>query len=147
MYILWLMTNPLLLQLASLCQVYTQTLTSHLSPGPSPPSGVTAVQAGPTNITVSWSPATGYRIDYNSSGGYSGAVSVSGGSTDMETLTSLQNGDTYMISIVATSDANFPSGSVAIVVGLGKSLILCKDKVNLISFLHYKSSLQAHTCL
>ena len=73
---------------------------------PSPPGNVTAVQAGPTSILVSWSPssdATGYRIDYDSNGGDSGSVTVSGGSTDSETLTGLRNGDTYTISIVVNS--------------------------------------------
>ena len=65
--------------------------------------------------------ATGYRIDYTSSGGDSDSVTVSGGSTDMRTLTGLQNGDTYTISIVATSDSGLPSESVmAMAVGLGK---------------------------
>ena len=87
---------------------------------------MTAVQAGPTSITVTWSPsssATGYRINYDSSGGDSGNVTVSGGSTDMETLTGLQNGDTYTISIVATSDTALPSESVAVSVGLCKSTL------------------------
>ena len=77
---------------------------------------MTAVQAGPTSITVSWSlssDATGYRIDYNSSGGSSGSMTVSDGSTDMETLTGLQNGETYTISIVATSD-HFYSDAVEV---------------------------------
>ena len=98
---------------------------------------MTAVQTGPTSITVTWTPpdplgdTTGYIIDYtNEDDSDSGSVTVSDGSTDMETLTGLQNGDTYTISIVATSDANFSSVSVAIVVGLGKSLIL-------IAFLQY----------
>ena len=91
----------------------------------SPPSGVTAVQTGPTSITVSWSPssdATSYRIDYDSSGGDSGSVTVGGGSTSVETLTGLQNGDTYTMSIAATSDTGLPSESVAadMSVGLGK---------------------------
>ena len=76
---------------------------------------MTAVQAGPTSITVTWSPssdATSYRIDYDSSGGDSGSVTVSDGSTVMEALTGLQNGDTYTISIVATSDTGLPSVSV-----------------------------------
>ena len=75
---------------------------------------MTAVQAGPTSITVSWSPssdATGYRIDYDSSEGAGGSMSVSGGSTDNETLTGLQNGDIYTISIAATSEL-LPSESV-----------------------------------
>ena len=66
-----------------------------------------AVQEGPTSIQVSWSPptplgdTTGYRIYY--SGGSSGSVNVSDGSTDNYLLTGLQNGDIYTISIVATS--------------------------------------------
>ena len=90
---------------------------------------MTAVQAGPTSITVSWGPssdATGYRIDYDSSGGDSGNVTVSGGSTDNETLTGLQNGDTYTISIVATFDTVFDSESVPADMNVGlRELILC----------------------
>ena len=85
---------------------------------------MTAVQTGPTSITVSWSPsndATGYRIDYEDSRGDSGNVSVSGGSTDNETLTGLQNGDTYTISIVVTSDAGLPSESVPADMSVGLS--------------------------
>ena len=88
---------------------------------------MTAVQAGPTSIRVAWTPssdATGYRIDYESSGGYSGIVGVVGGSTVMGTLTGLRNGDTYTISIVATSDTGLPSASVvAMDVGLGKPIM------------------------
>ena len=83
---------------------------------------------------MTWSPsssATGYRIDYDSSGGDSGSVTVSGGSTDMETLTGLQNGDTYTISIVALTQL-LPSESVlSMDIGLGRSehavtVALCK---------------------
>ena len=86
---------------------------------------MTAVQDGPTSILVSWSPsssATGYRIDYAKSGGYSDSVTVSGGSTHNEILIGLQNADTYTISIVATSDTALPSESVLadMSVGLGK---------------------------
>ena len=75
-----------------------------------------AVQEGLTSIRVSWSPptplgdTTGYRIYY--SGGSSGSVDVSGGSTDNYPLTGLQNGESYTISIVATSQ-HFPSQSIA----------------------------------
>ena len=85
--------------------------------GASAPTDLTAVQEGPTSIRVSWTPpsplgdTTGYRIDYTSSNGSSDSVTVSGGSTDNYLLTGLQNGDTYTISIVATSDL-FPSESV-----------------------------------
>ena len=74
-----------------------------------------AVQEGLTSIQVSWNPptslgdTTGYRIYY--SGGSSGSVNVSDGSTDNYLLTGLQNGETYTISIVATSQ-HLPSESV-----------------------------------
>ena len=95
--------------------------------GTSPPSDVTAVQDGPTSIIVSWSPssdATGYRIDYDSIGGDSDSVVTSGGSTNplTYTLMNLPNGDTYTISIVATS-SDLPSESVLTVVGLGESIM------------------------
>ena len=70
-----------------------------------------AVQEGATGIRVSWTPptplgdTTGYRIYY--SGGSSGSVDVSGGSTDNHLLTGLQNGVSYTISIVGTSEHFF----------------------------------------
>ena len=74
-----------------------------------------AVQEGLTGIRVSWIPptplgdTTGFRIYY--SGGSSGSVDVSGGSTDNYTLTGLQNGANYTISIVGTSE-HLPSDRV-----------------------------------
>ena len=93
----------------------------------SAPSGLTAVQDGPTSILVSWSPSdplgdtTGYRIDYTD-GSSSDNVTVDDGSTDSHTLTGLQNGATYTISIIATS-AGLPSETVTadMAVGLRKS--------------------------
>ena len=82
-----------------------------------------AVQEGPTAIRVSWTPptplgdTTGYRIYY--SGGSSGSVDVSGGSTDNRLLTGLQNGASYTISIVGTSE-HFFSEEVEVNVILGK---------------------------
>ena len=87
---------------------------------------MTAVQTGPTSIQVSWSPsndATGYRIDYYSSGGYSESFIVISASINEYTLTGLQNGDTYTISIVATSNVVFHSVSAAVDVGLGESIM------------------------
>ena len=81
-------------------------------PVASAPTSVMAVQEGLTSIQVSWSPptplgyTTGYRI-YYSGGGSSGSEDVSGGSTDNYLLTGLQNGDSYNISIVATSQHFF----------------------------------------
>ena len=91
----------------------------------SAPTDLTAVQEGPTSIRVSWSPpsplgdTTGYRIDYTSSDGSSDSETVSGGSTDNYLLTGLQNGDTYTISIVATTEHFFSesSPSAQVVVG------------------------------
>ena len=50
---------------------------------------------------------------------------TSGGSTNplTHTLMNLQNGDTYTISIIATSSSDLPSESVLTVVGLGESII------------------------
>ena len=89
-----------------------------VSVGPPPPTGVTAVQTGPTNITVTWnlpdplSDVTGYRIDYTEGGN----VTVSNKSAMTHTLTGLTNGETYTISVVTTSmdldsemvDSNMP---------------------------------------
>ena len=89
----------------------------------SAPTHLTAVQEGLTSIRVSWSPpsplgdTTGYRIDYTSSDGSSDSVTVSDGSTDNYLLTDLQNGDTYTISIVATSE-HLPSETVTIIPNL-----------------------------
>ena len=81
----------------------------------SAPTSLMAVQEGPTGIQVSWTPptplgdTTGYRIYY--SGGSSGSVNVSGGSTDNHLLTGLQNRASYTISIVGTSE-HLPSDRV-----------------------------------
>ena len=80
----------------------------------SAPTDVTAVQESPTSILVCWSPPdpmgniTGYRIYYTNDVN-TGSADVSGGSTDSHTLTGLQNGVTYTISIVATSSQSLPS--------------------------------------
>ncbi|CAI8028407.1 Netrin receptor DCC, partial [Geodia barretti] len=71
--------------------------------GPPSPTDVTAVQTGPTSITVTWTPPdpldgiTGYRISFAGGSG----VDIDGGSTNSYTLTGLTNGQTYTISIVA----------------------------------------------
>ena len=69
-----------------------------------------------TSILLTWTPpnplgdTTGYRISFT--GGSSGSVNVSGGSTDNFTLTRLRSGEMYNISIVGTSE-HFFSESVA----------------------------------
>ena len=87
---------------------------------------MTAVQDGPTSIIVTWtasSDATGYRIHYTSDSD-SGIETVSDGSTETHTLTGLVNGETYTISMIATSSSSIslPSESVTadMTVGLGK---------------------------
>ena len=85
----------------------------------SPLSNVTAVQTSATTVLVSWSPsgnATGYRIDYDDSGDHNVSVTVSNGSTDEYTLTGLQN-ETYIISIVATSEHFYSDALTVTVVG------------------------------
>ena len=85
------------------------------------------VQDGPTSIRVTWTPpdpldgVTGYRIHYTTGGGSSSSQTVSGGNTTTHTLTSLTNGETYTISIVATSNT-LPSSAVManMPVGLSK---------------------------
>ena len=95
-------------------------------PGASPPTDVTAVQDGPTSIRVTWTPpsplgdTTGYRISFTG-GGNSDSVDVSGGNSMSHTLTTgLTNGETYTISVVATSSTSLPSAPVEATVGLGK---------------------------
>ena len=74
----------------------------------SAPTNLMAVQEGPTGIRVSWVPptplgdTTGYRIYY--SGGSNGSVDVRGGSRDSRLLTDLQDGASYNISIMGTSE-------------------------------------------
>ena len=87
---------------------------------PSAPTNLRTVQNNATSVQVSWIPspdATGYRIDYSNSDS-SDSVDVSGGSTDNYLLTGLQNGESYTISIVATSQL-FPSESMEVTIGLG----------------------------
>ena len=93
----------------------------------SPPSGVTAVQVGPTSIRVSWTPpsppgdTSGYRIYYTRAGGSSDSVDVGGGNTNSRTLMDLTNEETYTISVAGTSSTVLPSAPVSAEdVALGK---------------------------
>ena len=77
----------------------------------SAPTDLMAVQESPTGVQVSWTPpnplgnTTGYRIYYYSGSNHS--VQVNNGSTKSYLLTGLQNGASYNISIVATSEHFF----------------------------------------
>ena len=88
-----------------------------------PPTGLVAVQSALTSIQVSWTaPAsggasrTGYRI-FNQTGGSEENVDV-GPTATSHTLTGLQSGATYSISIVALS-STLPStvvGPVTVII-------------------------------
>ena len=83
-----------------------------------------AVQDGATSVLVSWSPptplgdTTGYIISYT--GGSSGSDAISGGSTESYHLSHLQNGSTYIITVVATSQ-HLPSDAVVTEITLGET--------------------------
>ena len=73
------------------------------------------------------SDATDYRIHYTSDSD-NGSETVSDGSTETHTLTGLVNGETYTISMIATSSSSIslPSESVTadMTVSLGKHYLL-----------------------
>ena len=85
---------------------------------PGPPTGGTAVQSGPTSVSVSWTaptsggPVTRYDIYYVANGG----PSTSGGSTNSTSyvLTNLQVGVQYNISVIAVGTF-LPSLSVNVI--------------------------------
>ena len=89
---------------------------------PDPPTGVTAVQSGPTSVSVSWTaptsvgPVTRYDIYYVANGG----PSTYGGSTNstLYDLTNLQVGVQYNISAIAvgTSLPSLSTSSSVVVV-------------------------------
>ena len=82
---------------------------------PGPPTGVTAVQSGPTSVSVSWTaptsggPVSRYDIYY----GANRVPSTSGGSTSY-VLTNLQVGVQYNISVIAVG-TYIPSQSATFV--------------------------------
>ena len=103
---------------------------THLVLVATPPTDLTAVQSGPTSIRVSWTPptplgdTTGYIIYYTNDDNTDN-VTINGGSiTEQHTLMNLQNGNTYTISIVATSSLGLPSESVPADMTVG----LCESK-------------------
>ena len=100
-----------------------------LPPVASAPTNLMAVQEGATSIRVSWSPptplgdTTGYRIYY--SGGSSGSVNVSDGSTDNYLLTGLRNGYIYNISIVSVSQHFTSNAAIVLDITVGKNDVYC----------------------
>ena len=75
------------------------------------PTGVTAVQVGPTSVTVSWTQSgtvTEYWINYASAGGEdSGSAGPITGTS--HTLDNLQDGLTYTITVIAVGVDHLPS--------------------------------------
>ena len=95
-----------------MCVTHISSLVP-LCAGAPPPSDVDAVQHGLTSIIVTWtasSDATGYRISYTSDSD-SGSEEVDGSATSL-TLSGLKNGETYSISIVATSPNRLTSSPI-----------------------------------
>ena len=94
---------------------------------PGPPTGVTAVQSGPTSVSVSWTaptsggPVTRYDIYYVANGG----PSTSGGSTNSTSyvLTNLQDGVQYNISVIAVG-TSLPSLSANVTRTLSESHVI-----------------------
>ena len=125
--------------------MYLSIIHIHLHTVASPPLDLMAIQDGLTSIAISWVPptplgdTTGYTITYTGASS-SGSVTVSAvdntlfpddsGSGGMPsnlvenyTLTGLQNGDTYNISVVAISQ-HLPSDSLEVTV------LLCELRNN-----------------
>ena len=94
---------------------------------PGPPTGVTAVQSGPTSVSVSWTaptsggPVTRYDIYYVANGG----PSTSGGSTNLTSyvLTNLQAGVRYNMSVIAVG-TSLPSLSFNVILTLSEFCII-----------------------
>ena len=74
----------------------------------SSPTNVVVTQETATSFRLSWTPpsplgdTTGYTISYTG-GGSSGSVNVAGGSTDSISLTGIDSGETYTISLIGRS--------------------------------------------
>ena len=86
-------------------------MDAHLYSAAAPPTGVTAVQEGPTSVTVSWTQSgtvTGYWINYVSAGGEdSGSAGPITGTS--HTLDNLLDGLAYTITVIAVGGDHLPS--------------------------------------
>ena len=98
--------HPSLYQVSTAYEECLVPIDMYLYTGPpAPPTGVTAVQSGPTSVSVSWTaptsggPVSRYDIYYVANG----VPSTSGGSTTSTSyvLTNLQVGVQYNISVIA----------------------------------------------
>ena len=83
----------------------------------SPPTNLMVVQEGATSFKLTWTPpsplgdTTGYMVSYLATGGSSGSVNVTGGSTDSLTLNGLDSREAYNIFLIATSK-HIPSEAI-----------------------------------
>ena len=87
---------------------------------------MTAVQVGPTSIRVTWTPpsplgdSTGYIISFTSDSSSTGSENIDGGQTNTYTITGLNNGETYSVSVAGTAENRVPSSAIeAMPVALG----------------------------
>ena len=78
-----------------------------------PPTNVNATVLSSQSIWITWSPSlsndvTGYLISYTSTASYTsgGSVTVNGGSTTSYTLTNLEEGTLYTITVQAIGSDN-----------------------------------------
>ena len=95
----------------------------------SAPENLTLKQVGPTSVRVSWDPpfppgnTVGYRVSYNLSNATD--IDISDVSTTSTTITGLENGNYYTISIIGLSDyEHFQSEMKNITIYLGMLCIL-----------------------
>ena len=76
---------------------------------------MTAVQDGPTSIRVTWTPpsplgdSTGYIISFTSDSSSTGSENIDCGQTNTYTITGLNNGETYTVSVAKTAENRLPS--------------------------------------
>ena len=87
---------------------------------------MTAVQDGPTSIRVTWTPpsplrdSTGYIISFTSDSSSTGSENIDGGQTNTYTLTGLNDGEAYTVSVAGTAENRVLSSAVeAMPVALG----------------------------
>ena len=84
------------------------------------------VQEGATSFRLTWTPpsplgdTTGYMVSYLATGGNSGSVNVTGGSTDSFTLNGLDSREGYTIFLIATSK-HIPSEAITAQVTPGEA--------------------------
>ena len=83
-----------------------------------PPTNVRATVLTPRSVEVTWtvsssSDVTGYLISYTTTASYTngGSITVNGRSTTSHTLSNLEEGTLYTITVQATTDDNRRSGN------------------------------------